>query len=265
MELLSRLPAHPNIVPFCAGTRRLKRSSGLVATEVLLLTEFYEGGGLNEALDRLRDQGRSLDEPNLLRLFSQAVEAVAHLHSQTPPIAHRDIKMENLLLQGSLSQVASGHGRLVLCDFGSATTRAKVYEGRREILEEEERIQKTTTLAYRAPEMVDLYQRRCINEKVDIWSLGVLLYVMAFSKFPFDPSSPLAVLSGRYPMPPARVPGLPVPPDYSSRLASLVACCLTVEPADRGNILQVREQLRVCNLGGGDASSQGWARFDDMA
>ena len=40
------------------------------------------------------------------------------------------------------------------CDFGSATTRAKVYEGRREILEEEETIQKTTTIAYRAPEMV---------------------------------------------------------------------------------------------------------------
>jgi len=42
------------------------------------------------------------------------------------------------------------------CDFGSATTRAKVYEGRREILEEEETIQKTTTIAYRAPEMVRL-------------------------------------------------------------------------------------------------------------
>lgn len=130
MELHSRLPAHANIVPFRAGMQRLKRSSGVQATEVLLLTDFCDGGGLNEALDRLRDQGRTLDEACLMRLFSQACAAVGHLHSQSPPIAHRDVKMENLLLQGSLSEIASGHGRLVLCDFGSATTRSKVYEGR---------------------------------------------------------------------------------------------------------------------------------------
>ena len=156
MDLISRLPPHPNIVRFRACTRRPKdRGNGLQATEVLLLTDFYEGGGLHDAMERLQDEGRSLDEACLLTLFAQACSAVAHLHAQTPPIAHRDIKMENLVLShGDFGQIASGHARLVLCDFGSATTRAKVYEGRREILDEEERIQKTTTLAYRAPEMV---------------------------------------------------------------------------------------------------------------
>lgn len=41
----------------------------------------------------------------------------------------------------------------MLCDFGSTTTRAKVYETTLEISEEEENIRRTTTPAYRAPEV----------------------------------------------------------------------------------------------------------------
>ncbi len=112
-----------NIIRFRAGTQRIKAKSSQQGevTEVLLLTDLYRGGGLHEAMDRLRDEGRSLDQRSLLLLFSQACAAVAHLHGQSPPIAHRDIKLENLLLQGDLSCIGSGQGRLVLCDFGSAT------------------------------------------------------------------------------------------------------------------------------------------------
>ena len=42
--------------------------------------------------------------------------ALAHLHAQSPPIAHRDVKPENFILNDS-------DGRWRLCDFGSATTR----------------------------------------------------------------------------------------------------------------------------------------------
>jgi serine/threonine protein kinase len=117
MELLSCLPPHANIIRFRAGTQRIKGKSSQQGevTEVLLLTDLYRGGGLHEAMDRLRDQGRSLNQHSLLLLFSQACAAVAHLHGQSPPIAHRNIKLENLLLQGDLSCIGSGQGRLVLC------------------------------------------------------------------------------------------------------------------------------------------------------
>ncbi len=39
-----------------------------------------------------------------------------------------------------------------------------------------EEIERETTLQYRAPEMCDLYKRRGITEKADIWALGVFLY-----------------------------------------------------------------------------------------
>lgn len=56
----------------------------------------------------------------MVRLFGSACAAIAHLHSQAKPVAHRDIKVENLLI--------ASDKKVKLCDFGSCTTRAKVYK-----------------------------------------------------------------------------------------------------------------------------------------
>ena len=55
-----------------------------------------------------------MEPPLILRIFYQATKAVAHMHSQSPPIVHRDIKIENYLL--------GDDKKLKLCDFGSATS-----------------------------------------------------------------------------------------------------------------------------------------------
>lgn len=52
--------------------------------------------------------------------------------------------------------------------------------GLNDIRNMEEEIAKLTTLQYRAPEMCDLYQKRGLDEKVDIWALGVLLYKLCY-------------------------------------------------------------------------------------
>ncbi len=68
---------------------------------------------------------------------------------------------------------------------------------------EEERVDKVTTLHYRAPELVDLHMlpRRPVGDRVDVWALGCALYRMAFSVTPFEDAagSPLrmGILSGR--------------------------------------------------------------------
>ena len=59
-----------------------------------------------------------------------------------------------------------------LCDFGSATDQVVQITNAASIVMAEEEIQKNTTLQYRAPEMVDLYQKRPIDERVDIWVRG---------------------------------------------------------------------------------------------
>ena len=49
--------------------------------------------------------------------------------------------------------------------------------------------------------MIDLYRKQLINEKVDIWALGVMLYKLAFFIHPFDEESPLGILNMRYEIP----------------------------------------------------------------
>ena len=56
----------------------------------------------------------SFSREQVLGVFNQMCLAVDHMHSQKPPIIHRDLKVENFLL-------AKG-GIIKLCDFGSATT-----------------------------------------------------------------------------------------------------------------------------------------------
>lgn len=85
------------------------------------------------------------------------------MHYSKPPILHRDLKVENLLV--------SDHGVYKLCDFGSATTLSSLdsilVEGKIEALAED--INSQTTLQYRAPELVDVSRRMLISEKIDVW------------------------------------------------------------------------------------------------
>ena len=53
-------------------------------------------------------------------------------------------------------------------------------------------------------QMWDLYSRQRIDTMVDIWALGVLLYVLAYGKLPFPGDSKLSILYGKYDLPPGR-------------------------------------------------------------
>ncbi|KAJ2461429.1 Ark- serine/threonine protein kinase [Coemansia sp. RSA 2424] len=176
----------------------------------------------------------SLDEATVLHIFSDACKAVAHMHYQQPPLLHRDLKVENILI------AQSGYK---LCDFGS-TTADIVNPGaripREQIVRLEEEIQRSTTLEYRAPEMIDLYLHRGITEKADIWALGVLLYKLCYYKTPFDNASPLAILNAEY--------VIPSTPQYSKQLRHLFQMTLREEPRERSTIFTLCTY--VCGLRG---------------
>lgn len=83
--------------------------------------------------------------------------------------------------------------------------------------------------------MWDLLRRDLINEKVDIWALGCLLYRICYFKSAFDGESKLQILNGNY-----RIPDLP---KYSSPVIDLIRDMLQASPDDRPDITQASALL----------------------
>lgn len=140
---------------------------------------------------RLRER---LTEAEILQIFVDVCEGVAYMHNSRPPLLHRDLKVENILQSSPTS--------FKLCDFGSATTVSNPPTNMQEIRALEADLNRHTTLQYRAPEMVDVYLKRAVNEKSDVWALGVLLYKLCYYTTPFEEHGPLAILNVQYRIPP---------------------------------------------------------------
>ncbi|CAH8667441.1 unnamed protein product [Heterobilharzia americana] len=113
VRLLKQLSGHPNILKFFSAASMGREKMKVVGTEFLIVTEFCKGGQLNEYLPTPRCEN-PLSTNVILQIFYQCCRAVQHMHSQCPPVIHRDLKIENLLL--------TDHFIIKLCDFGSAST-----------------------------------------------------------------------------------------------------------------------------------------------
>lgn len=219
LDLLVALPPHPNIVRFIGGD--------IVGSDAFLMFEMVDGGTLPERLDRKGSRAQSPEEA--LAIFADAVAAVVHLHSLDPPLAVRDVKLENLLYD----RLARSYK---LCDFGSCTRIAKRYMTRSEILKAEDEIAEMSTAMYRAPEMVDLYQRLFICEKVDVWALGCIWHALLFGELPFDGQSSLPILKG--------LTRIPTEPRYPESFIKLLRAMFTISPADRPDVFTVCEVVK---------------------
>jgi AP2-associated kinase len=173
------------------------------------------GGGIIDMMNRrLRER---LTEAEIFQIFVDVCEGVAAMHNLRPPLLHRDLKVENIL--------QSTPNSYKLCDFGSATPVApRPPATTQEIRMVEADLNRHTTLQYRAPEMVDPYLRRPIDEKSDVWALGVLLYKLCYYTTPFEEHGPLAILNVNY-----RFPLYPV---YSSQMNGMIGWFLLDAFAD---------------------------------
>jgi AP2-associated kinase len=204
VDTMKKLKGHKYIVTYIDSHASQLKGGGY---EVFLLMEFCSGGGLIDFMNT-RLQNR-LTEPEILHIFSDAAEGVACMHYLKPPLLHRDLKVENVLISSS-----GGAKVFKLCDFGStapprpaATTAA---EGR--LIEDD--VQRHTTLQYRSPEMIDVYRKQPIDEKSDIWALGVLLYKLCYYTTPFEDQGQMAILNASF--------KFPSYPSFSDRLKKLI-------------------------------------------
>ncbi|CAL1381290.1 unnamed protein product [Linum trigynum] len=130
-------------------------------TKIYFVIEYAKGGELFNKLAKGR-----LKEDAARKYFRQLINAVEFCHGKG--VYHRDLKPENLLLDGN--------GVLKVSDFGlSALVESKCQDG----------LLRTTcgTPSYVAPEV--LHARGYDGAKADIWSCGVILYVMLAGYLPF--------------------------------------------------------------------------------
>jgi serine/threonine-protein kinase SRK2 len=145
---------HPNIIRF--------KEVVLTPTHLGIVMEYAAGG---ELFERICDAGR-FHEDEARYFFQQLVCGVSFCHAMG--ICHRDLKLENTLLDGSPAP------RLKICDFGYS--KSSVLHSR----------PKSTvgTPAYIAPEV--LSRREYDGKHADVWSCGVTLYVMLVGGYPFE-------------------------------------------------------------------------------
>lgn len=132
--------------------------------KVYLMLEYCEGGSYQDRLEKL-EADASFSEDEVRQSFRQIVDAVSYCHTCCKGIIHGDIKPDNILIDKD--------GKMKLADFGlsrfSMSRRRHNYSPR-------------GTIEYMSPEML---KGAPSNETTDIWSLGVLLYVLLTNTFPF--------------------------------------------------------------------------------
>ncbi|KAJ1535020.1 Serine/threonine-protein kinase par-1, partial [Cladochytrium tenue] len=177
--------------------------------DLYLVMEYVPGG---EVFDFLVTHGR-MKERDARRLFRQVVAAVSYCHALH--VIHRDLKAENLLLDANLN--------VKVADFGfsnqfSPGQRLATWCG---------------SPPYAAPE---LFQgKEYTGPEVDVWSLGVVLYVLVCGALPFDgstlPKLRARVLAGKY----------KVPFYMSPDCERLIKKMLVLDPARRATMEQVRK------------------------
>jgi len=178
---------------------------------VVIVMEYVEGQTLRDAVPGILEPARFRD------VAGQIVDAVAAAHARG--VVHRDLKPDNVMLTGA--------GRIKILDFGIAK-RLFVDEQQTSITTETLEEHLTGTPAYMAPEALLGHE---VDERADVFSLGVFFYEMLCGERPFDGGSRSAtlnrILSGEHEPLPARNPSVP------PALAAVVERMLAREPAAR--------------------------------
>jgi len=156
---------HENIVDFfnsyCVDDRQL-----------WVVMEYMDGGCLTDILEQFEDI--KLDESQIALCCRETLKALSYIHSLHR--IHRDIKSDNLLLDTN--------GHVKLADFGYAAQLTQKQQKRNTVV---------GTPYWMAPELIRGHD---YGTKVDIWSLGIMLFVCLYSKYPWgDPPGDLRKLA----------------------------------------------------------------------
>ncbi|OHS94046.1 CAMK family protein kinase [Tritrichomonas foetus] len=178
--------------------------------KVIYMTELVHGINL---LEYANNKG-NLNENEARRMFAQMVLIIDYVHN-VKHIVHRDLKCENLMVDS--------YGNIHLIDFGFARA-----------IDDSHPLLSTMcgSPAYVAPEII---KNKPYDAKVDIWSLGVILYAIVNGFLPFDDCNSTKML--------AKI--VCQEPEFSSELSSdlvdLLKAMLLKDPSERITLEEIKE------------------------
>ncbi|XP_024024135.1 CBL-interacting serine/threonine-protein kinase 9 [Morus notabilis] len=179
-------------------------------TKIYIVLEFVDGG---ELFDKIAKHGR-LKEDEARSYFQQLINAVDYCHSRG--VFHRDLKPENLLLDS--------YGALKVSDFGLSAISQQA---------KEDGLLHTAcgTPNYVAPEV--LTSKGYDGTSSDVWSCGVILFVLMAGYLPFDEANLVALYKK------ICKAEFACPPWFSSGARKLIKCILDPNPLTRITISEI--------------------------
>lgn len=201
-RMMAKLPQHPNIIYYFETFES--------ATRLDLVMEMVDGADLCELLRH--QPGRRLPENRARHVIAAVCSAVASLHARN--IIHRDLKLENVLINEADSRpvlVDFGFSELEVHPTAFSTPRTKNFCG---------------TPPYMAPEIISSQQYD--GKAADVWSLGVILYLLLCGKFPFQSTSLHQLFQSA-----RNSQRLAVPSSVSSAAQALIRSILIPDPGRR--------------------------------
>ena len=178
-----------------------------------LVLEFVDGTSLRALLEK----NGPLPTLRTLNLVRQTVLALQAAHAAG--VVHRDLKPDNVMLVAA----PNGSDRVKVLDFGIARIAAP--DPRRDATKLTQVGMVMGTVAYMSPEQAT---GQAVDERADLYSLGVMLYEMIAGKVPFDAELPSQVLARQLVEEPP-----PLPPGTPPALERLVLDLMQKKPEDR--------------------------------
>lgn len=197
---------HPNVVKYHKAFQEKDK--------LYVIMELVEGAPLGEHFNSLKEKGTRFSEERIWHIFIQIVLGLRYIHKEKH-IVHRDLTPNNIML--------GENDKVTITDFGLAKQKNP---------DASKMTSMVGTILYSCPEVV---QSQPYGEKADVWASGCILYQMATLQPPFYSSNMLAlatkIVEAQYE---------PIPPgQYSDKVSETVSRCLTPNPDDRPDIVQV--------------------------
>ena len=177
---------------------------------IFLIQEYIPGKELLHFIEN----SENISEKDICKLYQQIISGIEYMHEMG--IAHRDLKLENILLNYKKD--------IKIIDFGLSNKYDKDSD---ELLHSS-----CGSPCYAAPEMIKGVEYRGIN--TDIWSSGIILYLMLCKQFPFNDKNNSKlyqkILSGKF----------NIPNNLSDEAKDLITNLLKVKPEERIKLDEIK-------------------------